>query len=117
MGIIRKYLIASETNDYQPWILKPTALVIACLIIWGLRVFIPASFSLASEGIDPYDLMSRINQERTNRLLPSLVTNSKLIAAATSKSNDMLTRAYFAHVDPDGNYVWGRIESAGYTPF
>ncbi len=29
----------------------------------------------------------------------------------------MLSRSYFAHVDPDGSYVWPRIEAAGYAPY
>lgn len=114
---LQDYFFASETNDYQPWILKPAALFTFCLIIWGLRLLLPAAFTSAADGIDASDLMNRINQERTNRFLPSLISNSKLTQAATSKSNDMLARSYFAHVDPDGNYVWYRIENAGYQPY
>ncbi len=114
---LKDYFIASETNDYQPWILKPIALVVFTLVIWSLRIFIPTSFTFAAPGIDAVDLMDRVNAERTNRFISSLITNSNLITAATAKSNDMIARNYFAHVDPDGNYVWGRIESAGYTPY
>ncbi|MBI2355836.1 MAG: hypothetical protein HYV13_01345 [Candidatus Doudnabacteria bacterium] len=114
---LKDYFLASETNDYQPWITKPVALFSFCLIIWALRLLLPSAFTFASPGIDAGVLMDKINQERTNRFIPSLVTNSKLIAAAASKSNDMLTRSYFAHVDPDGNYVWYRIENAGYKPY
>lgn len=71
----------------------------------------------AAPGIDPTDLMSKINLERTQRFIPSLTTNSKLITAANGKASDMIARSYFAHVDPDGNYVWPRIEAAGYTPY
>lgn len=114
---LKDYFLASETNDYQPWIMKPTALFSFCLVIWALRLLLPTAFIFASGGIDPVDLMQRINTERTNRFIPSLITNSKLITAATSKSNDMLARSYFAHVDPDGNYAWYRIENAGYKPY
>ncbi|MBI4049742.1 MAG: CAP domain-containing protein [Candidatus Doudnabacteria bacterium] len=114
---LKDYFLASETNNYQPWIMKPVALFCFCLVIWGLRLLIPTSFSFAAPGIDAYDLMGKISQERTNRFIPTLTVNSKLIAAANSKSNDMLARSYFAHVDPDGNYVWYRIENAGYKPY
>ncbi|MBX4191177.1 MAG: CAP domain-containing protein [Candidatus Doudnabacteria bacterium] len=114
---IRHYLIASETNDYKPWIITPSALAVFCLVIWSLRFLIPASITLAQEGISASELMNRINQERSQRFLGTLNTNSKLITAATGKANDMIARSYFAHVDPDGKYVWPRIEATGYTPY
>jgi outer membrane biosynthesis protein TonB len=61
--------------------------------------------------------MTRINAERTNRYLPALISNGKLSAAANVKSSDMISRSYFAHVDPDGNYVWPVIEAQGYKPY
>jgi uncharacterized protein YkwD len=78
---------------------------------------LPESVIIAAPGIDAYETMRYINQERTSRFLPELVTNDKLMTAAAIKSNDMLSRGYFAHVDPDGNYVWPTIEAAGYFPF
>ena len=113
---LKHYLFASEHNDYKPWILTPSALGVFCLVIWGLRFLMP-TLTIAAPGIDAYDLMSRINSERTQRFIPALNTNSKLITAAGGKAQDMLSRSYFAHVDPDGNYVWPRIESAGYKPY
>jgi hypothetical protein len=61
--------------------------------------------------------MNRINTERSQRNIGTVGTNAKLTTAAQAKSSDMLARSYFAHIDPDGNYVWPRIESAGYKPF
>ncbi len=114
---IKHYLIASETNDYKPWIITPTALGIFCLAIWSLRILIPATITFAQQTINSTDLMNKINDQRSQRFIPTLTTNSKLISAATGKANDMLARSYFAHVDPDGNYVWPRIEAAGYSPY
>ena len=114
---LKDYLIASETNEYRPWIITPQALAVFCVIIWGLRLILPSEFTSAAPGIDPTDVMNRINAERTQRFLPALVANGKLITAATGKAQDMIARSYFAHVDPDGNYVWPRIEATGYTPY
>src|SRR5258708_4160029 len=61
--------------------------------------------------------MNKINEQRTQRFIQTLNTNSKLTVAAMAKAHDMLTRSYFAHIDPDGNYVWPRIEAAGYVPY
>src|SRR6185295_2458112 len=88
-----------------------------CLVIWALRFLIPAQATFAASTIDPTHVMIKINQERTSRFLPALSTNTKLSVAAQGKGQDMLSRSYFAHVDPDGNYVWPRIEAAGYTPY
>ena len=98
-------------------VLRPTAMVVFCLVIWGIRIITPTQIIYASPGIDAYDLMAKINAERTQRLIPALSTNSKLTNAAGSKAQDMIQRSYFAHVDPDGNYVWPRIEAAGYKPY
>ncbi|MGE5297841.1 MAG: CAP domain-containing protein [Acidobacteriaceae bacterium] len=114
---LKHYLIASEQNGYRPWIMSSQAVAVYCLAIWGLRMFLPVSFTVAAPAIDANEIMSKVNLERTNRFLPALVVNSKLNAAATIKSEDMLKRSYFAHVNPDGNYVWGVIQAQGYTPF
>jgi hypothetical protein len=87
------------------------------MVVWGLRLFVPIGLTTAAPGIDAVDVMNRVNEERTNRFLPALITNQKLMAAATIKSNDMLERNYFAHVDPDGQYIWPTIEAQGYKPY
>ncbi len=75
--------------------------------------------TLPSQGaaVDSNTLMNLINQERTNRNLVSLFTHKALLGAATQKSQDMIDRDYFAHVDPDGNYVWPKIVASGYSPY
>ena len=114
---LRRYLFPSEINEYKPWIITSQALAVFCLVIWGLRLMIPTAGTYAASTIDAVELMSQINLERTQRFLSSLTINSKLITAAHAKANDMLARSYFAHIDPDGNYVWPRIETAGYKPY
>jgi len=114
---LRDAFIPSEYNDYKPWVITPQALAVFCIVIWGLRFMLPTVATQAANTIDATDLMSKINFERTQRFLPSLTTNSKLTVAATAKSQDMINRSYFAHADPDGNYVWPRIEAAGYGPY
>lgn len=114
---LKYYLISSENNDYKPWIISPSALALFCLIIWLVRFLVPIGGVSAAGSIDASELMVKINLERTQRFIPSLTANNKLITAASGKAGDMLARSYFAHVDPDGNYVWPRIETAGYTPY
>ncbi|MBX4204816.1 MAG: CAP domain-containing protein [Candidatus Doudnabacteria bacterium] len=117
MQNLRHYLIASETNDYRPWITTTSALVFFIVIVWGLRFIIPASLTLASSSLSSADIMDRINSERSQRFIPTVAQNAKLTTAAQSKASDMLSRSYFSHIDPDGNYVWPKIEASGYKPY
>jgi hypothetical protein len=114
---IKNYLIASETNNYTPWITTSSALVYFTVVIWGLRLILPASLTFAQSFLSPADIMDRINHERSSRSIPTVATNAKLATAAQEKSDDMLARSYFSHIDPDGNYIWPKIEAAGYKPF
>ena len=45
---------------------------------------------------------------------PVLQWNEALIKAAQAKAEDMASRNYFAHVDPDGNGMNVKINSVGY---
>lgn len=114
---LKYYLIASEENDYQPFITKPIALAVFILIIWALRLLGPTAVSFAESTIDAGDLMVKINIERTQRFIPALLTDQRLDSAASVKSNDMLARGYFAHQNPENDYVWPTIEKTGYTPY
>jgi hypothetical protein len=116
MGKISNFFIASEENDFRPPVLSYKAFLIYGIILLLLRLFLGA---LPTQGsaIESATLMALINQERTNRNLSSLFTNQALLTAASEKSQDMLARGYFAHIDPDGNYVWPKIIAAGYTPY
>ncbi len=114
---LKYYLIASPENNYRPWILTNTALACFCISIWALRLFVPSAVVIGAPGLDNQDLMNRINNERTSRFIPALITNAPLNSAANIKSSDMIARSYFAHVNPDGDYVWPVIESQGYKPY
>jgi uncharacterized protein YkwD len=114
---IKDIFIASETNQYQPWITTNQALAFFCAFIWILRFTLPSIMTVQASSVSSRELMEKINNERTQRYLTALIFNNKLESAATAKSNDMIRRSYFAHVNPDGQYVWPMIESAGYYPY
>jgi len=75
------------------------------------------SFFTSASDITPVNVANAINNERSQRHIPTLNYSSKLAAAAQYKANDMVARKYFAHVDPDGHYIWDKIMAEGYTPF
>lgn len=77
----------------------------------------PAPAPATASDLSPGNILSAVNRERSLRNLITLNTHSKLVSAAEFKAQDMIDRNYFAHVDPDGNYIWNKIASEGYTPY
>lgn len=93
-------------------------ILIILIIATGLSRFaLNLSGKALAASIDSASLMEKINQERVNRNIPALLTSPRLSVASAAKTDDMFTRGYFDHVDPDGHYVWPTIEAAGYKPY
>ncbi len=88
----------------------------AALLLFGVRLGLGGFFASASD-INAQSIADGVNKERSERNLNTLNYNSELAAAAQYKASDMIARNYFAHVDPDGNYIWPKIVSEGYTPY
>jgi uncharacterized protein YkwD len=55
------------------------------------------------------------NRDRAAAGLPPLKENSKLRKAALGHSDDMVSRRYFEHDEPDGDDMIDRIKRAGYV--
>ena len=55
-----------------------------------------------------------INAERKAAGCPALGVNPQLTAAAQAHSDNMQSRHFFSHVDPDGRQPWDRMLKAGY---
>jgi uncharacterized protein YkwD len=93
-------------------------LVVAFLLVKVfLALVIPSSQPSLASDLTTGNIINAINEQRSLRNLVTLNTNSKLTEAAQSKSDDMQARHYFAHVDPDGHYIWDKIVADGYTPY
>ncbi len=116
MSRIANFFIASEENNYCPPVLSFKAFLIYSLTLLLLRILL-GTLPASSAGVESETLMTLINQERISRNLATLTTSLPLLDAAREKSQDMIDRDYFAHIDPDGNYVWARIIKHGYTPY
>lgn len=59
-------------------------------------------------------MLTRVNAERAKEGLPALIENELLHQSAQKKSEEMLTRDYFAHENPDGVTPHQLITSTGY---
>ena len=117
MGKIANFLIASESNNFRPPVLSYKAFLIYGLILILLRILLTAALPAQSAAVESTTLMGLINQERQQRNISVLFTHPSLLSASAQKSQDMIDRDYFNHIDPDGNYIWGKIVAAGYTPY
>ncbi len=116
MSKIADFFIASESNDYRPGALSYKAFLIYGLIILLFRLILGV-LPAHSAAVESQTLMDLINTERSSRNLTVLITNASLLTAANQKSQDMIDRDFFAHIDPDGNYVWPKIMTAGYGQY
>jgi hypothetical protein len=116
MSKIARFFIACPENNYCPPVLSYRAFLVYGLILLILRIIL-GTLPAKTAAVESQRLMELVNEERQNRNLPTLYAHQSLVLAATEKSQDMIDRDYFAHIDPDGNYVWPRIEAAGYYPY
>lgn len=73
---------------------------------------IPAKSAPAS--LSEEDVGARLNAERIQRGLGSLVRSGPLERAALAHANDMSRKGYFSHTSPNGGTLTDRVQAAGY---
>lgn len=56
-----------------------------------------------------------VNSERVKENKKPLTRDSRLDASALDKCNDLVTRNYWDHIDPDGNSAWHYFTERGYV--
>lgn len=72
------------------------------------------SSAIDRQPIDANNIFELVNDERVKIGRKPLVRNAKLDASALAKCNDLVTRDYWAHADPDGNMAWHYFTENGY---
>ncbi|MEU3853134.1 CAP domain-containing protein [Streptomyces sp. NPDC029554] len=72
-----------------------------------------ASAALSGESAAAAQVLSLVNQERAKVGCSPVAANSALTDLAQSYSEDMASRGFFDHTDPDGRTPWDRAEKAG----
>ncbi|MFI5159515.1 MAG: CAP domain-containing protein, partial [Sphingobacteriales bacterium] len=92
-------------------------ILLTALLLLSVRISLIGGGSASASDITVSSVLNGVNNERSQRNISTLRTDSRLSNAAQSKSADMITRKYFAHVDPDGHYIWDKIVADGYTPY
>jgi len=108
----------SKQKAHSPYFtLKILGFVLFSIVAIRLVIFHTRPNIGNASDLTVQNIIEAINKERSLRNLSTLNTDNRLSTAAQSKSEDMIARKYFAHVDPDGNYIWPKIVEAGYTPY
>src|SRR6059058_1088593 len=88
------------------------------LAIVGLLGFLPWSHAQgATLDSTELDLVSRVNDFRAAKGLPTLAVSDTLTSAAKWMSTDMSVHNYFAHTSLDGRAPVQRMNDAGYPAF
>ena len=85
-------------------------LIVFAVLKLALALVLPRNAAWASD-LTINNILQAVNNQRSQRNLVTLNTDSRLSSAAQSKADDMQARHYFAHVDPDGHYIWDKIVS------
>lgn len=120
MNSLKNSIVPTEENGYTPKLLNTNFLLFLITLLLGIKVVIAVFYTnppTQASDLTIDNILQAVNHERGIRNLPLLNTNFKLGSAAQSKSEDMMARHYFAHIDPDGNYIWKKIVAVGYTPY
>ncbi|MBI3798439.1 MAG: PDZ domain-containing protein [Deltaproteobacteria bacterium] len=77
----------------------------------------PAARPEASAGEIEEEVFRAVNQARAEKSLPPLQENPQLQQAARRHSEDMATRHFFGHLNPDGQDVVDRLRAQGIKDF
>lgn len=110
----------TKTNKHFSLILKVEIIAFLAVLFFVLKLsfgVLASTNKIEASDLTISNILEAVNQERRLRNIPTLTPNSKLSNAAQFKAEDMITRNYFAHVDPDGNYIWPKIAAEGYSPY
>lgn len=99
-------------------VLEIIAVSVVTVLVVVLTAFLTVGAKANKNQIissDQSAAISKLNDIRASSGLYNLEWNNKLAEAAKTKAEDMITRDYFDHVNPDGDMVWKTIEGDGYT--
>lgn len=118
---IKKLFLPLRENNYQAELLQPVSLITLVIFFVGAQLSLKF-LALAKPGIlgyssqiTPEKIVEITNQERANRGLDPLRTNSLLNQAAQQKAGDMFAFDYWSHKSPSGREPWTFLKEVGYN--
>lgn len=113
-------LIPHEGNGFKPLVFTATGVVavVTVLLLVQAAYFVQTKVVFKQTdflaSVLPGVLATLTNQDRAKSGIPSLSVDAHLSQAAQMKADDMATKGYFAHVDPEGRQPWYWLQKAGY---
>ena len=120
LSVIKHLFCPQKGNNHRARLWHHSALVWILVInvmgfAWvnSLSHSYPQVLGYAS-SISPEEIVQLTNQQRQQRGLGKLKTNSALTQAAIAKAQDMFAKDYWSHVSPTGDQPWKFIRQAGY---
>lgn len=118
--LLNDFFIPNPNNDYKPKSLQPRSLVVittsAIVVKILVTIFLFFTYPTPAElsAIISQNMISLINQSRTQQGLLPLKENTSLNQYALLKGQDMVKRDYFAHDTPEGKRPWEWINKSNY---
>lgn len=112
---MKRFLLPTSQNNYTPYLLHRSALVVYVLVIFLFNVIVgQLGLSTVQAAVDAGTLYSLHNSNRSANGLGALSVNSQLVTSATNKAQAMLSSDCWDHYCPPGTSPWSFILNAGY---
>ena len=117
---LHNFFIPHTGNDHRPHALRPRALKWYVALLVGIKVIaVTLLFSAYPDfarlsGDLAAEVARMVNASREKASASPLILDPALTRAAELKAQDMLARAYFEHVSPDGTMPWEWINKNEY---
>jgi uncharacterized protein YkwD len=87
------------------WLVANTVSIILLIMLFqdyrNPPVLIVAGVTSTQTTVVDDSVMGRVNKYRLDSNLPAMATSSTLTALANARADDMVSRQYFAHTNPD----------------
>lgn len=113
---LKRFLIPEYKNGFYPYLVRKPAIVVYTLVILGINLLNGFLGGKAYAGsISSSDLVALANKERTALGLSELNVDSRLVAAAYSKAENIFELQYWNHYGPNGETPWQFIIGADYA--
>lgn len=112
---MRRLFLPNSQNNYTPYLLHRSALVIYVLVIFLFNVIVgQLGLSTVQAAVDAGTLYSLHNSNRSANGLGELTVNNQLVTSATNKAQAMLASDCWDHYCPPGTSPWSFILNTGY---
>lgn len=82
----------------------------------GVNSPVAVKFSTPIDAPDPNETFRLVNETRVNNSSPVLEADSRLGEIAKQRAEDMATRQYYSHKNPDGKYYYDFFEQNNLKP-